>query len=451
MAAEKPRAPRAIDNLEVKDEPDDHHRSSTTRRSFIKGVALTGGALAFGGSASFRSGALAAPASTLPNPTDSGITHIVVVMMENRSFDHFLGWLPGATGRQAGLTYYDSFGIPHNTYPLAPDYQGCGHPDPDHSYAGARVEYDGGKCDGWLRAGTNDVFSIGYYTRKDLAFLGKAARDWTACDQYFAAIAAPTFPNRIYQPAAQTDRLSNSPQLCTLPTIWDQLNRPGGPTGLYYYNDAPVLGLWGSKYIGISRPYPQFLADCAAGTLPDVSFVDPRLAAALLALSNDDHPHSDIRNGEAFLNQLYTAVTSSPAWPNTVLIINFDEWGGFFEHVPPQYAPIPAADQAAGSDGLRGFRVPCLVISPFSRRETVAHNLYDHTSILKMIEWRWSLNPLTVRDQSANNIAEVLNFQNPDTKAPAYSVPPGPFSVPCPDQGDFNALIPLFQSYGWPL
>src|ERR1700731_591172 len=186
MAEEKPRAPRAMDKLEIKNEARDHHPSSTTRRSFIKGVALTGGVLAVGGAAGFRSRALAAPSSTLPNPAGSGITHIVVAMMENRSFDHFLGWLPGATGRQAGLTYYDSFGIPHNTYPLAPDYQGCGHPDPDHSYSGARVEYDGGKCDGWLRAGTNDVFSIGYYTRKDLAFLGKAARDWTACDQYFA-------------------------------------------------------------------------------------------------------------------------------------------------------------------------------------------------------------------------------------------------------------------------
>src|ERR1700681_2597641 len=227
------------------------------RELLIRGSALVGGSALFG-LPEWARRAVALTPPNLPPPAGSGIEHIVVVMMENRSFDHFLGWLPGADGRQAGLSYYDRLGVPHNTYPLAPDYQGCGHPDPDHSFAGARVEYDGGKCDGWLRAGTNDVFSIGYYTRKDLAFVGKAARDWTTCDQYFAAIAAPTFPNRIYQYAAQTDRLSNSPQLCTLPTIWDQLNRPGGPSGLYYYNDAPVLGLWGPKYLAISRPYPQF-------------------------------------------------------------------------------------------------------------------------------------------------------------------------------------------------
>lgn len=84
-------------------------------------------------------------------------------MMENRSFDHFLGWLPGADGMQAGLSYPDRAGVLQATYPPAPDYQGCGHPNPDHSYEGARVEYDNGACDGWLRAGSNDRYVIGYY------------------------------------------------------------------------------------------------------------------------------------------------------------------------------------------------------------------------------------------------------------------------------------------------
>src|SRR5205807_9120847 len=92
--------------------------------------------------------------------------------MENRSFDHFLGWLPGADGKQAGLTYVDAEGVPHSTFPLAPDFQGCGYGDPDHSYAGGRVEYNGGACDGCLRA--NDVFSIGYSRQEDLPFLGRA-------------------------------------------------------------------------------------------------------------------------------------------------------------------------------------------------------------------------------------------------------------------------------------
>src|SRR6267378_7084706 len=108
--------------------------------------------------------------SSLPlDPSSSGIEHVVVMMMENRSFDHFLGWLPDADGRQAGLSYLDPAGVGHPTYALAPDFQGCGHRDPDHSYAGGRAQYNAGACDGWLRV--NDTFSIGYYRQEDLPFL----------------------------------------------------------------------------------------------------------------------------------------------------------------------------------------------------------------------------------------------------------------------------------------
>src|ERR1041385_4809938 len=153
-----------------------------TRRHFIRTSAAAAAGLSMGSVLSAKA------AKPLPTATRSGIQHIVLVMMENRSFDHFLGWLPGATGQQAGLTYTDSSGIAHSTYPLAPDYQGCSHPDPDHSYAGARIEYNNGACDGWLRAGSNDLYSIGYYAKSDLAFLGNAAPAWTTCDHYFAAI-----------------------------------------------------------------------------------------------------------------------------------------------------------------------------------------------------------------------------------------------------------------------
>jgi phospholipase C len=404
-------------------------RRRVSRRTFLESAAIGAGAVALG-----RHGALAEQLAVpaLPNPEQSGIDHVIVVMMENRSFDHILGWLPGADGKQAGLTYFDRASLPHATHPLAPDYQGCGHPDPDHSYAGARVEYDGGACDGWMRAGNNDEYAIGYYGASDVPFYAGAARDWTACDRYFAAIMGPTFPNRMYQHAAQTDRLSNTFQPSTLPTIWDRLSA-GGLTGRYYFQDAPFLALWGSKYLPISRPYRSFLLACATGRLPHVSYVDPRFLEELTGTTSDDHPNADIRNGQAFLNQVYTAVTTSPAWSRTLLVINYDEWGGFFEHVPPPAARIPAATRAAGdADGLRGFRVPCLLISPFAARRLVAHNVFDHTSVLRFIEWRWELEPLTVRDATANNLAGVLDFSGRDQRAPQYAVPPGPFGVPCP-------------------
>jgi phospholipase C len=345
--------------------------------------------------------------------------------------------------------------MPHAPFSLAPDYQGCPHPDPDHSYSGGRIEYDNGACDGWLRAGQNDLYAIGYYNQSDLSFLGNAAPAWTTCDNYFAALLAPTYPNRIYQHAAQTDRLDDSLlPLSTLPTIWDRL-ADHSLSGRYYFSDFPILAFWGSKYADISRPVTDFFIDAAAGTLPQVSFIDPSFLGENEGISGDDHPHGDVRDGEAFLNSIYAAVTSSPNWPNTILVINFDEWGGFFEHVPPALAPIPPADAALGSDGRRGFRVPALVISPWSPRGTVAHGLYDHTSVLKMIEWRWNLRALTVRDSSANNLAEALNFTNPNLSAPQFNVPEGPFGVPCaisPAETDAaQSLLQLAAGFGFPV
>jgi phospholipase C len=378
----------------------------------------------------------------LPTPDKSGIEHVVVVTMENRSFDHFMGWLAGANGMQAGLSFSDSAGAAHPTSHLT-TFQGCGMLDPGHSYADGRVELNGGAANGWLlngsnqEAGTaaqaNDLFAIGFYTQSDLAFLGSAAPAWTVCDNYFAAIMAETRPNRIYIHAGQTDRLDNSSTLSGLPTIWDRL-ADHGQTGRYYFSDVSFLALWGTKYDGIAHPLARFMDDCAAGTLPNVAFVDPQFISESSGTSNDDHPYADIRNGEVFLNQIYQAVTSSPNWKHTVLIITFDEWGGFFDHVAPPLAPIPAATQAAGdTDGRLGFRVPTVIISPMARRASVVHEQFDHTSILKMIEWRWSLPALSVRDDGANNLADVLDFATaPNLTAPQFNVPPGPFGAACP-------------------
>jgi phospholipase C len=380
-------------------------------------------------------------ADSLPQPSAAGFEHVVVVMMENRSFDHFFGWLPGANGQQAGLSYLDSNGVSHPTRALPPDYQGCNFLDPGHSYENGRVQFNNGGANGWLLNGSdadasnptraNDVYAIGYYGQSDLAFLGAAGPAFTVCDNYFAGILSATYPNRFYMHAAQTDRLSNTSNTSTLPTIWSRLEEKG-LSGRYYFSDLPFLALWGQRYVNISKPFAQFLADAANGTLPNVAFIDPRFGGEDQGLSNDDHPHADIRNGEIFLNQIYDALRSSPNWSKTVLIINYDEWGGFFDHVPPPLAPIPTVSATAGDvDGRLGFRVPCVIISPYARRNFIAHGQYDHTSILKMIEWRFGLLPLSVRDSTANNLAEVLNFAAPNTSASAFTVPGGVFGSAC--------------------
>lgn len=174
--------------------------------------------------------------------------------------------------------------MPSPPFPLAPDYQGCGHPDPNHSYSGGRIEYDNGACDGWLLDPYIDVYAIGYYGASDLAFLGQAAPYWTTYDTYFAPIMAPTYPNRIYQHAAQTDRSDNATTISTLPTIWDTL-AAHTVSGRYYYSDIPFLALWGAKYLPISQPVAAFFADCAAGTLPQVSYDEALEWAAIKALA----------------------------------------------------------------------------------------------------------------------------------------------------------------------
>jgi phospholipase C len=390
-----------------------------SRRQFLYGSAAALGSLATTGPSLLWADR---GRRRLPRPDRSGIEHVVVAMMENRSFDHLLGWLREADGKQAGLVYRDAQGTPFKTYRLAPDFQGCGHPDPDHSYEGGRVEYNDGRCDGWLRAGTNDRFVIGYYTRP---FLGRAAPDWTVCSRYFAPIMGPTYPNRIYQHTGVTDRLDDSLGPSTLPTIWDRL-ADAGLRGRYYHSDTSFLDLWGLKYSSISQDYPQFLADCASGDLPEVAFVDPPFKGESAGTSSDDHPLGDIRAGESWLYQTYRAVTTSPAWKHTVLVINFDEWGGFFDHVRPEEAP-----DVDSAFALRGFRVPCVIVSPFSAPGAIARDVYDHTSILKMIEWRWSLPALSVRDAAANNLAEALDFSSARRKVLDYRVPPF-VSVECP-------------------
>ena len=390
------------------------------RREFVRGLAGLAGAAALG-----------------REPDLSGIEHVVVVMMENRSFDHLLGWLPNSDGRQPGLWYADATGAFHPTHALAPDYTGCGHVDPDHSYLGGRIQYDRGAMDGFLREG-EDLYPIGYYTERARPFTSALARHYTTLDRSFCSILGPTFPNRFFLHAAQTDRLSDALVVATMPTIWDRL-AGAGVSHVYYYSNLPFLAFWGLKYLPISQPYSRFLFDAATGMLPAVSFLDPKFTLVDDGTGNDDHPHADIRAGDAFLAQAFHAVASGPDWNSTVFIVTYDEWGGFFDHVSPPRAAAPNIvdpDLVAGKARL-GFRVPTIVASPWSRGwafyPRVHHGTFDHTSILKLIEWRWGLPPLTARDASQDvlNLACVLDFDRPRVLVPPLPRPSAPPRSAC--------------------
>ena len=395
---------------------------------------------------------------SIPSAPQSGIDHIVVVMMENRSFDHFLGWLPNADGVQAGLSYPDDGGVLQPTHQLSPlDYTGCGHPDPDHTWQGGRDEYNDGAMNGFLVAGENDEYAIGYYVEDDRPFFNALAREYTTCDAFFAAILGPTYPNRIFQHAAQTDRLENTLDLSVLPTIWDRLAE-AGVSARYYFSDVSFLWLWGIKYLPIHATYDEFLLDAANGTLPSVSFVEPRFVEDSTGTSCSDHPYGDVRCGDAFLAETFDAVSSGPGWPNTVFIVTYDEWGGFFDHVAPPRAAAPndVDPDIVNGDVLLGMRVPVVIASPFTRGDPddprVNSTVFDHTSVLKLIEWRWRLRPLTARDASSDvgNLLAAFDFSNPDPSVPVLPLPaPPPLSIclspfPAPvDDLPISALLAL--------
>lgn len=412
------------------------------RRTFIAGVAGVGGLAALGlaGCSSGPRSSVAAGRPGLPKGADAPFDTVVVVMMENRSFDSMLGWLPGADGKQAGLSYLDATGTSYSTWCMAPDFQGCEYQDPLHLWQSVATQFNDGKVDGFMRAGpAGDPFPLGYYEQADLPIMSTLATNYTVFDNYFCSMLGPTWPNRLYQLCGTTDLAvtgffpqPGEPRPCNLQTAIFDRTAAAGLTAAYYSPGEPMTGLFASeKYDSITHPYEQFLTDAAAGNLPNVCFVDPDYTAEaeFTGTSNDDHPYGSVLNGEAFLAEVHDAITSSPQWDRTVMVVNFDEHGGFFDHVVP---PAVADDTVLPGDGpfpnLKnlGFRVPAMVVSPFAPQKVETAGPYEHTSVLRMIEWRWDLEPMTIRDAQAKNLADALDFstRRDAVELPAFTPPP---------------------------
>jgi phospholipase C len=425
-----------------------HDDELLRRREFLQRTAMTAGVAA--------SMATVLPADTLvaeaarrqrrtylPAPRNIPVDTIVVLMMENRSFDHYLGWMPNADGRQAGLQYTDKNGVAHETRRLTPDFQGCGHPDPDHSWDGGRTQLDGGACDGFLRSGDNDVFSISYYAEGDLGFIQDAAKTFTTFDRFHCSLMGSTLPNREYMWAGESygnrdNALPPETQYTTgFPdnTIFAALDK-AGVSNRYFFNDVPVSALWGVNRLKGSGSIAEFYARCASGTLPRVSYVDPNFGGSVgegPGLSGDEHPHGDVRTGQAFMADVVHAFMESPQFKRGALFITYDEWGGFFDHVAPPRVPDQRNSPDINSDyGLMGFRIPTIAVSPWVRRGHVEHTLYGFESILKFICYRFGIAPLNTRVKYANNIGRSFDWQHkPRLAIPDLPRPEHVVSQPC--------------------
>ncbi len=465
------------------DEPR-HPRWRLTRRGLLKRGAF-GAALTLPGlrSAVMSASAMAATRvpDSLPDPSRPAGTateampfdHVVCVMMENHSFDNLLGALPRLGQPHADGLTFDRAGQATNSNPssngtvtsfVLPNTEEPG--SVDQSWNATHQQIDAGKMDGFV-ASVNSIEPMGYWTDEVLPFAYSLARTFCLANRWFCSAPCQTYPNRRFLMAgtAYGDIATDDQSLEDAPppngTIFDRLHAYG-ISWANYFTDLPQTGIIPSiieKYPGNLAPIAKFRADCAAGTLPSVSFVDPEFGvlsdigsplaslpqvatqptlAEVLQNANgiggDQESPQDMYYGEAWAYQILQAVLDSPAWRRTLLIYTYDEHGGYYDHVPPPAAIAPdsippnlSPGDAAGGYNLYGPRVPGVVVSPYSRPNGVTNVLHDHTSVLATIEAKWNLPALTYRDANATNVMDFL-----DVSRAAFPEPPTTLVAPSP-------------------
>jgi phospholipase C len=372
------------------------------------------------------------------------IEHIIVLMMENHSFDNYFGLL----GRGDGFTV-GAGGQPVNSNPDA-----SGHPvrathqpttcQPMHlSMQGWNVshaQFDGGRNDGFVRAA--GPAAMGYWTPEDLPFYSGLARTFPVADRWFASCLGPTHPNRRFLIAATAGGLiHNRRAVSTEPpppggTIFNLLDQHG-LSWRNYYVTVPTAGLYMAAVARKENlvPVSRFFEDAKSGLLPNFSIIDPDY------LHRSEESPTDISLGEAYAASVVNALMQSPAWPKTVLVWCYDEHGGYYDHVPPPSAIRPdatdpqlAPGDTPGTFDRYGFRIPAAVVSPYARPNYVSHVVHDHTSILKLVESKWNLPALTYRDANASDLLDCL-----DLRKPAFLVPP---KLPAPANGQSISRCP---------
>jgi phospholipase C len=384
---------------------------------------------------------LPAPGVSAGTDTIPQIEHVVVLMLENHSYDNLLGMLGrgrGLTPRGDGFTVAsDGRPTATNPYPNGRLLRAFRMPTtcqldgkPSQEWEQSHIQYANGKLDGFVVSNSGPV-AMGYWTGQDLPFTYDLASKFPIGDRWFCSTLAQTDPNRRFLIAAtamgMTDdiggSLGNLVPDTSLPspangTIFERLSSAriswydycqSFPTGatmeLYPTNDAA----YSETNV---KPINQFFTDAASGNLPSFSLLDPNYGT-----QSQENPQ-DIVIGEQFLAQTVQAVGTSPKWQQTILIVTYDEHGGYYDHVPPPAALAPDSVQPmvqpgeSAYDGYRryGFRVPSVVVSPYAKPGYVSHTVYDHTSILAFLERKWNLPAMTYRDANANDLTDFLDM-----------------------------------------
>jgi phospholipase C len=369
--------------------------------------------------AACRFGTGARAGDTLPDMTAArrAITHVVVIMQENRSFDHLFGTLGhGTDGIPAGYSNPDSSGAAVAPFPLVSGTSRRCAPDLPHGWNPIHAGWNNGAMDGWVRTNGRDAMT--YLTDADHPFYTWLATTFATSDRYFSSVLGPTHPNRDYLYGATSDGIRESyAGYPRGPLLFDQLNMAPTPIPWTEYNAEFFEVFSGTLPLTYQtshvRSYSEFLPALAGGTLPPVSFVDLE--------PHDEHPPGSVHEGEVDVRALITRAFQSPLWGHLAIFFTYDENGGFFDHVPPPTACLAAPSESA-FDHL-GVRVPFILVSPYARAAYVSHETHSHTSILRFIQALFDLPALTGRDANSDALLDLFDFA-----APAFASPPG--SVP---------------------
>jgi phospholipase C len=347
------------------------------------------------------------------------IKHVVVVMKENRAFDHLLGALH-ASGQErvepipASFTNQDKNGVAVSPFHLATT---CINSDPGHQWAEMHRQVNGGAMDGFVANGADTTgsdghFVMGYYDAGDLPFYYWLANTFAINDRHFASARSGTWPDRNFLLLGTADGISCT--YCGLPnpqtrTIFDELDAAGVSWGAFTDSDPfdGSLG-WESSHRGV-HSFEDFQNRAHDGTLPAVSFVDG------IAFIQDEHPTADVQVGEKWTRIVYQAVREGAAWSSTAMIWTYDEAGGFADHVaPPNEACVARPGNSLDTPFVElGVRIPLVVISPYARPHYVSHVVQDHTAITRFIEAVFGLPALTSRDANSDALLDMFDFGCP--------------------------------------
>ena len=483
------------------------------RRTFLKGAAAGAGAAMLTSAGARGLPTIGGPLSgLLATPTKTDVKTIVVLMMENRSVDHYLGWYGKEVARRDTGEWFD--GIQRARYvdrldgsPTAGqrvgtelwgvegrnNFHGRGFRDPSHNINAGRVQANVTpaapgtapryKMDGWLAPGSGtDEFALSFYGPDDIPVWAQIVRTFGTYDRFFCSFLGNTQPNRWYLVSAQTGgevRNTLPPQRAqqypewTLgydwPTIFTLLDA-AGVTWASYYSNLPNNAFWGPRHVHSTRHISEYYAAAAAGTLPQVVFIEPWFTAPE-QLANDDHPHADIRLGQEFIYDVADSFVQSPQFANGAMFITYDEWGGFWDHVPPPVMPdsqddpgwdryrppaLEAGDNFTNGFGQTGMRVPTAVLSPWHVGGVIDHGTYDHVSILKFIGENFGVSVRTLnprRIDATRSIEASFDFSRakvtdvePLTR---YTAPDDAREMPAlPASIDDNPLFTL-RDMGW--